>query len=77
MTSSSYKRGQHPNSKGNLTYHSGRPQSYDEPKKQRYLSITETGWQGMQQLAENLGCNSVSELLEKMGRNQIPVGTNE
>lgn len=66
-----YKRGEHPNSIGNLTYHNGRPQAYREPKKQRYLSITETGWQGMQQLAENLGCNGVSELLEKMGRGQI------
>lgn len=75
-TNTKYKRGDHPNSRSNLNFHNGRPQAYDEPKKQRYLSVTETGWQGMQRLASQLGCNSVSELLEQMGRSQIPVGEN-
>lgn len=66
-----YKPGENPNSLAYLTYHGGRPQAYGSKKKQRYLSITEEGWEGAQAVARAAGCSSVSDLLEKLGRGQI------
>ena len=72
-----YKPGEHPNSQANLTYHGGRPKAYDSDKKQRYLSITEEGWEGAQLIAREAGCSSVSELIEKLGRGQISLTKQE
>lgn len=59
----------HSNSLANL---SGRPKAYlDEAKKRRNLTVTETGWQGTQPIIRKLGCASVSEFIEKLGRGQI------
>lgn len=59
-------RGQHPNSIANLV-HDGRPQSWNEPKKNRNISITETGWTGIQKIAQSMGL-SISEVIERIGR---------
>ena len=67
---SSYQRGEHPNSLANLT-HSGRPKAYGAAKKQRYLSITEEGWNGAKDVAKETDCTSVSDLIEKLGRNNF------
>ena len=59
----------HPNKIANL---SGRPKAYlNEVKKRRNLTVTETGWQGSQPIIRKLGCASVSEFIEKLGRGQI------
>ena len=63
-------RGQHQNSSANL-----RPQQkiYEDEKKKRTLSVTEVGWGGTAQIAESLGCKSVSDFLEKIGRGEVKV----
>lgn len=66
-----FKPGEHPNSQANLTYHGGRPKAYSGDKKQRYLSITEEGWEGAQSAARVAGCSSLSDLIEKIGRGQL------
>lgn len=52
----------------------GKKKAYDEDKKQRYLSVTETGWEGTVAITKEFGCSSVSELIEKIGRRQIKLG---
>ncbi len=69
---SSYQRGEHPNSLANLT-HSGRPKAYGAAKKQRYLSITEEGWNGAKDVAKETDCTSVSDLIEKLGRRELKI----
>jgi hypothetical protein len=64
-------RGTHPNSLQNLT-HEGRPLEYNEPKKTRRLSVTETGWDSARKLIGSMGM-SVSEFLEQLGRGQVMV----
>jgi hypothetical protein len=64
-------RGINPQSLSNLT-RDGRPQKYDEPKKDKRLTITETGWNGAKTLIESMGM-SVSEFMEQLGRGQITV----
>jgi|GEM_PF-1971640 len=66
-----YKKGKHPNSLANLTSHEGRPQQYKSKKKARSVSITPEGWDGIGELAEQNGCSSKSEFLEKLGRGLI------
>lgn len=60
-----------PNSLANLS-REGRPAAYDEPKKLHRLTVTATGWDGVQAIALELGL-SVSELLERLGRKQLAV----
>ena len=67
-----YKQGEHPNSLANLI-HSGRPKTYRAEKKQRYLSVTEEGWDGVKDVAKMVDCTSVSDLLEKLGRGELKV----
>lgn len=62
-----------PKSLENLT-HEGRPPSYEEPKKRRYLSVTETGWAGAQEAIASVGCKGgVSEFLERFGRGEFAI----
>jgi hypothetical protein len=68
-----YAPGEHPNSQANLTYHGGRPQAYGTEKKKRYLTVTDEGWEGVQVIAQNWGCASVSDLLEKLGRGKLKI----
>jgi len=65
--------GHHPNSLKNLALspRAGRTKTYDEDKKKREVSITETGWEGAKAIAEQLNCRGVSELLEQLGRDRI------
>jgi hypothetical protein len=67
-----YKQGEHPNSLANLI-HSGRPKTYGVEKKQRYLSVTEEGWDGVKDVAKTVECRSVSDLLEKLGRGELKI----
>jgi hypothetical protein len=64
-------RGTHKNSLSNLT-HEGRPLEYGEPKKDRSLSVTTTGWNQAQALIKSMGM-SVSEFLEELGRGQVTI----
>lgn len=66
------KQGKNPNSLKNLI-HEGRPSSeqvYGEPKKQRTLTVTDSGWQGAVAAIKAAGYSSISEYLEKIGRGQ-------
>jgi hypothetical protein len=67
-----FKPGEHPNSLANLI-HEGRPKAYGTDKKQRYLSITEEGWNGAKDIAQMLDCTGVSDLIEKLGRGELKV----
>ena len=51
----------------------GRTPDWDEPKRRRYLSVTNTGFNGALKLARSLGCNSVSDLLEEIGRRNLVI----
>lgn len=46
----------------------GRTPDWDEPKKRRYLFVTDPGFDGSLKVARSLGCNSVSDFLDKVGR---------
>lgn len=50
----------------------GEPAFYDEMKKRVNLSLTPTGFDGLENLAEEWGL-SKSELVEQIGRGTIPV----
>lgn len=56
----------------NLTNHGSVPR-YEEEKKRRQLSVTDSGWDAAKAIAkETLGL-SVSEMLEKIGRGELKV----
>jgi len=69
MKTMSTKRGTHPNSQANLE--PGSSPRFGELKKVHQVTVTPTGWEGLQQLAEASGYKSVSELLEKLGREGV------
>lgn len=69
MKTMSTKRGTHPNSRANLE--PGSSPRFGELKKVHQVTVTPTGWEGLQQLAEASGYKSVSELLEKLGREGV------
>jgi hypothetical protein len=46
---------------------------YGGKKKERTVTVSQTGWEGTQAILQSLGCSSVSELLEKLGRKQLAV----
>ena len=62
--------GRHINSRANL---GPRPLKYGEPKKKHALTLTGTGWTGLQALASASGFSSVTELLERLGRGEYTV----
>jgi hypothetical protein len=35
------------------------------------VTVTTTGWEGLERLAEASGCKSISELLERLGREGV------
>lgn len=45
---------------------------YEQPKRQRNVSLTDTGWQGLKEIALDSGL-SLAELLEQIGRRKIKV----
>ncbi len=61
-----------PKSLENLT-HEGRPRKYDEPKKQRRLSLTDQAWENLKNLSEELGFTSVSEMIEELARGTLTI----
>ncbi len=73
MARKKYTPGEHPNSLANLTYHKGRKSDFGERKKTRGVSLTDEGWNRMKLLAEEYGCSSVSEFLEKVARGLVEV----
>ena len=68
-----YAPGHHPHSQANLTYHEGRPLAFGAQKKKRNLTVTEEGWEGLKSIIKEVGCSSVSEFLEKVGRGQVKI----
>lgn len=73
------KRKIHPQSLANLK-HEGRPLAVGEPKKERVVTVSQTGWNGVKLMALDLECRGVSELLEKLGRRKfvlVPVSEQE
>lgn len=75
MPEEQYSPGKHPNSLGNLNYRGGRPKTFGSKKKQRTLTVTEEGWEGLQLVTEKANCKSVSDLLEKLGRGLVEIKT--
>ncbi len=73
MAKNIYDKGKHPKSLANLTYHEGRPRLFGEEKKRRNISVTEKGWDGVKSIADELGCASISDFIEKVGRGQVKV----
>lgn len=53
--------------------HEGRPPAFDEEKKRRTLTITESGWEGAMSVAKSLDCRGISEMIELIGRGQLLV----
>jgi hypothetical protein len=64
------KRGKYEGRRENPPNPEGRPLVYDEPKKRRHLTVTQTGWYEIQQIAETHNL-SVSELLERLARGEF------
>jgi hypothetical protein len=67
---SKHPHGQNPESLKNLH---PRDKIYPEDKRDRRLTVTETGWLGCKGLAQELGLSGVSELLEKLGRKELEI----
>jgi hypothetical protein len=65
----STKRGTHPNSRANLE--PGSEPRFGEHKKVHQVTVTPTGWEGLAALAKGSGYKSVSELLERLGREGV------
>jgi hypothetical protein len=42
-------------------------------KKTHEVSVTPEGWDGAKAIAKQVGCSSVSELLEKIGRGELQI----
>jgi len=53
----------------------GEPVYHDELKKSLNLTVTPTGAQGLEKLAEELGLQSKSELVDKIGRRLLSVSS--
>ena len=68
-----YKIGTHPHSLANLRPGQGRNCAYEETKKKRNLSVTQTGWDGAVSALEEAGFKSVSDFLEKLGRGEAMI----
>lgn len=66
------KRTINPRSLENLK-HEGRPPAFEEEKKRRTLTVTDSGWEGAMAVAKGLDCRGVSELIELIGRGQLQV----
>ncbi|MBW4635959.1 MAG: hypothetical protein KME30_29980 [Iphinoe sp. HA4291-MV1] len=62
-------RGTHPTSLANLSV----PQlRYGEPKRQRNISITDTGWQNLKELAQEHEI-SLADMLERIARKDLKI----
>lgn len=52
----------------------GVPTDRDELKDRKTFTITPSAFEGLEQLAQELGYKSRSELIEAFGRREIPIG---
>ncbi|MGB7441049.1 MAG: hypothetical protein WA919_08290 [Coleofasciculaceae cyanobacterium] len=52
----------------------GVPFDRDELKERTAFSVTPSALKGLDQLVEENGCKSRSDLVEKIGRREIPIG---
>ncbi|ACK74006.1 conserved hypothetical protein (plasmid) [Gloeothece citriformis PCC 7424] len=66
------KRQMHEKSLANLEL-GGRKPDYEEAKKRRNISLTDKGWDNLLVIAHKYHCRSVSELMEKIGRQEIKI----
>jgi hypothetical protein len=53
--------------------HEGRLPAFEEEKKRRNLTVTDSGWEGAMAVAKTLDCRGISELIELIGRGQLRV----
>ncbi|GAC1467361.1 MAG: hypothetical protein NVS2B14_19290 [Chamaesiphon sp.] len=65
------KRGTSPNSRRNLK--PGSTPLYGERKRQIQLTLTPTAIEGAKNMAEQLGCASLSDFFEKIGRGEAKI----
>ena len=65
-----YTRGTNPKSRQNL---SARTPIYGagNKKKVREVTVTDEAWLRLKQMAKHIGCSGVSEILEKLGRDEL------
>ena len=61
--------------KGYASPRKGQPDLYDEPKKRRTISLTDTGWERLEKLADSYQL-SKSELIERIARNILAISAN-
>lgn len=61
-----------PKSLANLR-NDGRTPDYDEPKKKRELTVTDTGWNSAKEIIKTAGFSSVSQFLEELGRGNAAI----
>lgn len=66
-----YSRGKHPNSLLNLNDREGRPLNFEQKKKNRTVSVTDLGWEGLDKLAKEQGCKGISDLFDRLGRGEF------
>ncbi len=65
-------RGKHPNSLENLKKR-GNKAKYNQPKRQRSVSLTDEGWSLCKNEIKTALGLSVSEFLEQIGRGEIKI----
>jgi hypothetical protein len=68
------KRKMHPNSLANLK-REGKELTYGEPKRDRRLTVTPTGWEGAKAAVKEWGFSSLSDFLEQIGRGNVQIAT--
>ncbi len=54
-----------------------RKRDYEEPKKDKTISITEYGWENLEQLSQKFGYRSRSAFFEAIARGELNVYPNE
>ncbi|MEO0540617.1 MAG: M23 family metallopeptidase [Cyanobacteria bacterium P01_A01_bin.105] len=55
-------------------HYSSRPPAYTaEPKRRCTVTVTEAGWFGAKAAAEAIGCVSLSDMIERLGRGELAI----
>lgn len=63
-------KGSHPNSLANLQ---PRSKDYGTEKKERRVTVTQSGWDGATQAIKDAGFSSISQFLEELGRGRAAI----
>ena len=50
-----------------------RSPDYEQPKKERRISLTQFGWENLEELSQELGYRSRSALVEAIARGELKV----